>query len=59
MSDEQRNTVWRFAIIFILITIGFIAVLGKIITVQTIERDRWMEVADKQVPTNKPIKATR
>lgn len=59
MSDEQRNTVWRFAIIFIVIALGFVAVLGKIIYIQTIERDNWLKVAEKQVPTNKPIKATR
>jgi cell division protein FtsI (penicillin-binding protein 3) len=59
MSDEQRNTVWRFAIIFIIILIGFGAVLGKIIYIQTVERDEWLKVAEKQVPTNKPIAATR
>ena len=59
MSDEQRNTVWRFAIIFIIILIGFGAVLGKIIYVQTVEREEWLKVADKQVPTNRPIKAAR
>ena len=59
MSDEQRNTVWRFAMIFIVILLGFIAVLGKIIYVQTVERDAWLKVAEKQVPTHKPIKATR
>ena len=59
MSDEQRSTVWRFAIIFTIIALGFIAVLGKIIYVQTVERDEWLKVADKQVPTLKPIKATR
>ena len=59
MSDEQRNTVWRFAIIFIIITLGFFAVLGKIIYVQTVERSEWLKVAEKQVPTLKPIKATR
>ena len=59
MSDEQRNTVWRFAIIFIIITLGFFAVLGKIIYVQTVERGEWLKVAEKQVPTLKPIKATR
>ena len=59
MSDEQRNTVWRFAIIFIVILIGFGAVLGKIIYVQTVERDEWLKVAERQVPTNRPIKATR
>ena len=59
MSDEQRNTVWRFAIIFIFILIGFFAVLGKIIYVQTVERDEWLKVAEKQVPTVRPIAATR
>ena len=59
MSDEQRNTVWRFAIIFIIILSGFIAVLVRIIYVQTVERDEWLKVAEKQVPTHKPIPATR
>lgn len=59
MSDEQRNTVWRFAIIFIVIALGFAAVLAKIIYVQSVERDEWLKVAAKQVPTNRPIQATR
>ena len=59
MSDEQRNTVWRFAMIFIVILLGFIAVLGKIIYIQAVERSEWLKVAEKQVPTHKPIKATR
>ena len=42
MSDEQRSTVWRFAIIFTIIALGFIAVLGEIIYVQTVERDEWL-----------------
>ncbi len=59
MSDEQRNTVWRFAIIFIVIALGFVAVLVKIVYVQSVERDEWLKVAEKQVPTNRPIQATR
>lgn len=59
MSDEQRNTVWRFAIIFIFISLGFLAVLGKIIYIQTVERSEWMKIAEKQVPTHRAIKATR
>ena len=60
MSDEQRKTVWRFAIIFIFISLGFIAVMGKIIYVQTFEKDRWIEaVAHKQEPIHKTIPATR
>ena len=60
MSDEQRKTVWRFAIIFIFISLGFIAVMGKIMYVQTFEKDRWIEaVAHKQEPIHKTIPATR
>ena len=59
MIDEQRNTVWRFAIIFAVLLCGFLAVMGKIIYVQTVERDEWLKVAEKQVPTRKPIQATR
>ena len=59
MSDEQRNTIWRFAIIFIVITLGFVAVLVKIAYIQTVERDEWLKVAEKQVPTVRPITATR
>ncbi|MCR5050164.1 MAG: penicillin-binding protein 2 [Paludibacteraceae bacterium] len=59
MSDEQRNTVWRFAIIFIVILLGFGAVIGKIVYIQAVERDEWLKVAEKQVPTHRPIRATR
>ena len=59
MSDEQRNTVLRFAMIFIVIALGFVAVLGKIIYIQTVERAEWLKVAERQVPTNRPIAATR
>lgn len=59
MSDEQRNTVWRFAMIFIVIALGFVAVLGKIIYIQTVERAEWLKVAERQVPTLRPIPATR
>ena len=45
--------------IFIVIFIGFVAVLGKIVYIQAVERDEWLKVAEKQVPTNRPIKATR
>lgn len=45
--------------IFIVIFLGFCAVIGKIIYIQAVERDQWMKVAEKQVPTHKPIPATR
>ena len=59
MSDEQKNTILRFAIIFLLIALGFVMVIAKIVYIQTVERDRWLAIADKQVAVNQPIKATR
>ncbi len=59
MGDNQRNTILRFAAIFLLITAGFIAVLVKIFVIQTKERDQWLQVAKSQIKTNQPIPATR
>lgn len=59
MSDKERNTILRFAIIFLLIVAGFVAVLVKIVLIQTAERDRWMAIAEGQIKNNQPIPATR
>lgn len=45
--------------IFTVIALGFVAVLGKIIYIQTVERNEWLKVAERQIPTNRPIQATR
>ena len=45
--------------IFSVIALGFVAVLGKIIYIQTVERSEWLKVAERQVPTHRPIAATR
>ena len=36
-----------------------IAIFAKIIYIQTAERDEWLKVAERQVPTHRPIRATR
>ncbi len=59
MSDEQRNTILRFALIFGVIALGFAAVIGKIVYIQVFDSDRWLAIADKQVAVNQPIHATR
>lgn len=59
MSEKQRNTTLRFAIVFGIIVIGFLVVMIKIIAIQTIEREQWMRIAESQVKTNQPIAATR
>ena len=59
MSDNQRNTIFRFAAIFLLIAAGFAAVIVKIVVIQTKEREQWLNIASGQVKTNQPIPATR
>ena len=59
MSEEQRNIILRFAIIFIVIVVGFALVVGKIFYIQTFERDEWLKIAEKQEPVLRPIPATR
>lgn len=59
MSEEQKNIILRFAVIFLLVTTGFIAVIVKIFYIQTVERDEWLKIAEKQEPVLRPIPATR
>lgn len=59
MSDKQQNTILRFAVVFLIILIGFIAVLVKIILIQTKEHDKWLKIAANQVKTNQVVSSTR
>lgn len=59
MSDNQRHTILRFAIIFLLIAAGFVAVIVKIAIIQTREREQWLAIAKGQIQTNQLITATR
>ena len=59
MSDNQRYTILRFAIIFLLIAAGFVAVIVKITIIQTREREQWLTIAKGQIQTNQIVTATR
>lgn len=59
MDDKRRNTILRFGLVFLMVVVGFLAVMGKIIVIQTVERDQWLKIAEGQVKTNQPIPATR
>lgn len=61
MTDNFRNTITRFAIVFLLITLGFVAIMVKIVHTQTSpsEKAKWEKIADTQIKTNQPIEPTR
>ena len=48
MTDQRRNIVLRFGVVYFIISLLFIGVIYKIIQIQYFERDQWMELADKQ-----------
>ncbi len=48
MTDKRKNIVLRFGIVYMLIAVMFVAVIGKIIYIQFVERDKLMELAEKQ-----------
>ncbi len=55
MHDNITHTIIRFAIVFVIISLGFVCVLGKIIVLQTKERSRWEQVVDRQRKKNQEI----
>ena len=48
MTDQRRNIVLRFGVVYFIISLLFIGVIYKIIQIQYFEREQWMELADKQ-----------
>ena len=41
MSENLKNTILRFAIVFVVIALLFVVVFIRIITIQTVQRDHW------------------
>ena len=48
--DSRQNAIYRFALVFLLIVAGFVAVLIYIMRIQWFERDKWMQMVDTQKP---------
>jgi cell division protein FtsI (penicillin-binding protein 3) len=59
MSDNQRHTILRFAIVFAVITLLFLVVIGRIIKIQTVEKDKWLSLVEKRESNQRPLKAVR
>ena len=58
MSENLKNTIFRFAIVFVLIALMFVVVFARIIVLQTVQREKWMGVVELE-NNYKPIKALR
>ncbi|MDR1653483.1 MAG: transpeptidase family protein [Prevotellaceae bacterium] len=47
MPDKRENIVLRFGIVYVLIALLFVAVIAKIVHIQTVERDTLLKLAAK------------
>lgn len=59
MSENFKNTIVRFAIVFIAIALMFVIVLIRIVVIQTAQREQWEGLVDKRESNYKTIKAIR
>lgn len=59
MSEKQRHTILRFAIVFVVIALMFLVVVGRIFKLQTTERDKWLSLVENREANQKPIPAIR
>ena len=58
MSENFRNTILRFAIVFVVIALLFVVVLARIFVLQTAQRDKWEGLVNRE-NNYKTIKAIR
>ena len=54
MADKRTNIIFRFGIVYLLIVIAFVAVVAKIVIIQTTERDSWLTLHERSA-----IRSTR
>lgn len=59
MADKRKNIVLRFGIVYTIICLSFVAVLYRIVVIQTVEHDKWMELASQNKKTDIVVKPTR
>ena len=57
--EKKRHIIFRFVLIFGVIMMGFTAVIIQILVVQYKEGDQWRQIAQKQIPSKRPIPPLR
>ncbi len=59
MADKRKNIVFRFGIIYFMIFLAFIAVIYKIVVIQTVEREELLKLEARSKKSNIEVKASR
>lgn len=59
MEENKRNTIIRFAAVFLLMACGFAAVLGKIIYTQTAKREALLQTAQRLISRDAVVSPNR
>lgn len=59
MSENLKNTIFRFAIVFVVIALLFVVVFVRIVVLQTVQRGDLEKVVNNREENYQPIKALR
>ena len=52
MADKRKSIVLRFGIVYFFILFLFALVVYRIVVLQFVEKDKWLEVAEKNKKTD-------
>ena len=59
MAAKRDSIVLRFGIVYVVIILLFVAVVARIVFLQTVERDEWLAVAAKSKKTDILVRPAR
>ena len=59
MADKRKSIVLRFGIVYFFILFLFALVVYRIVVLQFVEKDKWLEVAEKNKKTDIRVKPNR
>jgi len=59
MADKRKSIVLRFGIVYFIILFLFSLVIYRIVVLQFVEKDEWMEVAAKNKKSDIRVKPNR
>lgn len=57
--ERKQHTIVRFIIVFTILLMGFFAVIGQIVLLQTKERKQWLSIATNQIAVEREIEPIR
>lgn len=59
MADKRNKIVLRFGVVYAIMSILFLAIIGKMVQLQFVEGSKWVEAGSRNFKSNIPVKPNR